>query len=125
MCICAYFLHVMSMRYDPYYARFEDWTQTSSINRSTGINIFDMMYHADQVYQGDATLVLDTGLLIRISNSQLAIPDRTISSDGKIEENMNVRDLMLYSLQHINANDTPCVGSIFFTGAYLWVNHED
>ncbi|KAF2874584.1 aspartic peptidase domain-containing protein [Massariosphaeria phaeospora] len=124
-CVCPQCTNVMTLPYDPYYARFETWTEAVAINRSLGINFFDMMYHVDEVYQGDLTLVLDTGLEIRILNSQLAIPDLTIGGDGRIDGNMSVRDLTLYSLQDINRFDMPRLGRVFFTGAYLWVNNDE
>ncbi|KAF1994255.1 acid protease [Amniculicola lignicola CBS 123094] len=124
-CVCPQCPNVMSMRYDPYYARFEEWTGFQSIGRSVGINFFDMMYRADEVYQGDLTLVLGNGLSIRIPNHQLAIPDRTIDEEGQLKSNSSVRDLMLYSLQDVNKDDMPRVGRVFFTSAYLWVNNDE
>jgi hypothetical protein len=124
-CVCPQCSTGISMRYDPYMARFEQWTESFSVNRSLGINFFNMMYRADEVYQGDLTVVLDSGLSIRIPNSQLAIPDRTIANDGHQTSNMSVRDLMLYSLQDVNKDDVPRLGRVFFSSAYLWVNNND
>ncbi|KAJ9668447.1 hypothetical protein H2201_001495 [Coniosporium apollinis] len=86
-CICPQCQNLMSIPFEPYYERFEMWTETSSINRSGGINFFTMMYPADQVYQGDLTITLDSGLSVRVPNSQLVLPDLTLSNSGQIVAN--------------------------------------
>ncbi|OCK76877.1 acid protease [Lepidopterella palustris CBS 459.81] len=124
-CLCIQCPTVMSMPIDPYYNRLENWTDSFNFNRSGGINFFDMMYLAKDAYQGDFTITLDSGLSIRVPNSQLVIPDRTISGDGSIASNESVRDYMFYSLQDVNAHDTPRIGRIFFTSAYIFINNDD
>lgn len=123
-CICLQCSMVMSMPLDPYYERFETWSSTQSTDRSLGINFFNMMYPANNVYQGDLTITLDSGFSVRIPNSQLVLPDQKISDAGSIVSNTSVRDVNLYSLQDVNKNDLPRLGYFFFTSTYLMVDHD-
>jgi hypothetical protein len=114
----------MSLPLDPYYARFEAWSETQAIDRSVGINFFTMMYAGGTAYQGDLTFRTDTGLSIRIPNSQLVKPDARIGDDGKIAYNSSVQDVMIYSLQDVNKADMVRLGRYFFTAAYLYVDND-
>jgi hypothetical protein len=75
-------------------------------------------------YDGDVTFQLSSGIDIKISNSQFILPDYTISSDGLLVGNTSVRDVVINSLQSVNANDMPVIGRQFFSGAYLMVNQD-
>ncbi|ORY17615.1 hypothetical protein BCR34DRAFT_631499 [Clohesyomyces aquaticus] len=121
-CICLHANNILSLPYDPYYERFEAWTDAVSINRNHGISLGDELYRVDEAYQGDLTLVLDSGLAIRIQNNQLALPELKIGEDGKMKANASVRSMMLSSQTWLE--ERPCVGRAFFTGAYMHVDNE-
>ena len=116
---------LMSIPLNPYFNRFEAFTDTQSIDRSVGINFFTMLFPPDNVYEGDITFTLDSGFSVRVPNSQLVLPNEQIANNGTVVYDNSVSDLMLYSLQDVNANDIPRIGWYFFTSAYLYVNHDD
>lgn len=123
-CICLQCSLVLMMPLDPYYQRFETLTNTHYIDRSMGINFFNMLYLSSDVYQGDLTITLDSSFSVRIPNSQLVQPDQKISDTGDVVSNTSVSNVNLYSLQDVMKNDFPLLGFWFFTAAYLMVNHD-
>lgn len=121
-CLCANCPWVMTMPQDPFFERFERYTNTRSVNRSEGINWHTMQYTPDRVFGGDLTIGLDSGFRAIIPNDQLVLPDRTIdNATGAIESDESVRNLMIFAL---NANDMPQLGQLFFTAAMLAMNHD-
>ena len=52
------------------------------------------------------------------------VPDYTLDSDGVTLVNSSARDILLYSLQGVNANDVPVLGQLFLNAAYLLINYE-
>ena len=74
-CICIECPMLMSLPVNPYFTRFEAFTNTQTINRSEGINFNTMLFPPNNFYQGDITITLDSGFSVRIPNSQLALPD--------------------------------------------------
>lgn len=123
-CVCLQCSMVMSMPLDPYYERFETWSSTQSIDRSLGINFFNIIYPANNIYQGDLTITLDSGFSVRIPNSQLVLSDQKISDAGHIVSNTSVRAVNIYSLQDVNKNNLPRLGYFFFASTYLMVDHD-
>ncbi|KAI9777516.1 MAG: hypothetical protein M1839_008810 [Geoglossum umbratile] len=96
------------------------------VNRSYGINLWGMVYKAENVYAGDLTFALDSGLNIRIPNHQLVVPDLQVGSDGQIQiANDTTREILLNSLQGVNANDMPLLGQPFLSSSYLLVNNDE
>lgn len=75
-------------------------------------------------YAGSLTFSLSSGLKITIPNSQLVVPDLSINNQGTTIANGSTREIMLNSLQGINANDMPILGQAFLTSAYLMVNQD-
>ena len=75
-------------------------------------------------YDGDLTLTLSSGFKIRIPNSQLVVPDIGISSTGAQTINDTTREVLLNSLQGVNADDIPKLGQTFLTSTYLYVDNE-
>lgn len=82
------------------------------------------MYPANNFYQGDLTITLDSGFSVRIPNSQLVLPDQKMSDARNIVSNTSVRDVNIYSLQNVNKNDLPRLGFSFSTSTYLMVDHD-
>ncbi|KAF2868257.1 aspartic peptidase domain-containing protein [Massariosphaeria phaeospora] len=93
--------------------------------RSVGINYFTMLFQPEGVYYGDLTFSFQNSISIRIPNTELVVPDRSIApSDGQIVTNDTVRNLVLNPIQAGNVNDLPVIGRLFFSSAYLSVNHD-
>lgn len=75
-------------------------------------------------YAGNLTFTFSNDLQITIPNHQLVIPDISIDISGNTVFNSSTREVMLNSLQAINADDMPILGMTFLTSAYLSVNHD-
>ncbi|RFU26271.1 hypothetical protein B7463_g10065, partial [Scytalidium lignicola] len=101
---------------------FSDYAGGTFIGRSLGINLFSMLYSADDVYDGSLTFTIDNSLDITIPNSELVQPDITYDVNGNIGYNSSTREIMLNSLQQVNANDEPQLGHTFLSAAYLMVD---
>jgi hypothetical protein len=125
-CLCPTCPFFMALPLDPYFARYEEWTGSTSVGHSTGINFWTMLYEPDNVFQGDVTIELDSGLQVRVPNSQFVLPDMSIDKNtGEVTSNTTVRDVVFYSLQDSMRNLMPGLGRYFLTAAYLMVNHEE
>lgn len=61
---------------------------------------------------------------MRIPNDQLIAPELTIDDSGSISANSSAPELLLNSIQQINANDLPLLGRQFLSSAYLMVNQD-
>ncbi|MCJ1405933.1 hypothetical protein MMC11_009167 [Xylographa trunciseda] len=94
------------------------------IGRSVGINLWGEVFSSEGVYDGDISFTLSSGLVIRIPNNQLVVPDINIDSDGVPTSNVSTREILLNSLQEVNQNDLPLLGRTFLTSAYLHVNYD-
>ncbi|KAB8349635.1 hypothetical protein FH972_023654 [Carpinus fangiana] len=124
-CIDPNYPTLMSLPADPYWDNFDDLTYTSSIGRSRGLNLDGMLYPADDVYQGDLTITLSSGLSVRVPNSQLVTPDFSLANDGTITANESTAEIRVNVLQDGNANDLTMLGRPFLSAAYLMVNHDE
>ncbi|KAF2280233.1 uncharacterized protein EI97DRAFT_477957 [Westerdykella ornata] len=94
-------------------------------SRALGFNFWTMLFEPEGVFYGDLTLSLQNSISIRIPNTQLVVPDKYVDvSTGKVRTNETVRNLPIDPIQEINQNDLPILGRLFFTSAYLSVNHE-
>lgn len=124
-CICLDQPYLMLMP-NTYFNYFEKVTKITNIRKSTDFNYGLPIYSAAEAFQGDITFELDTGLSIRIANSQLSTPHMTIGDDGIIKANMTTRDLTLvpYTIPFVGSPEKFCLGRAFFTGAYLHVDNE-
>lgn len=125
-CLCPTCTFFMALPLDPYFTRYEKWTDSANIGRSTGINFWTMLYEPDDVFQGDVTIELDSGLQVRVPNSQFVLPDMSIDKQtGEVGMNATVKDVVFYSLQDSMRNLMPGLGRYFLTSSYLMVNHEE
>ncbi|KAL9116598.1 MAG: hypothetical protein Q9187_006876 [Circinaria calcarea] len=104
---------------------FKSYAGGTYMDRSYGINLWGQLYEAAGVYAGDLTFTLSTGLQIRIPNNQLVVPDIHISDAGQQYINDTTREVLLNSLQDINADDIPKLGHTFLTSTYLYVNNDE
>ncbi|KAH1921514.1 hypothetical protein KXV48_006142 [Aspergillus fumigatus] len=127
-CIVPDYPVLMTIPYDPYFKRFSDITGDSilSYGRSFGINYYGMLYPpGESPYSGDLSISLSSGLKVRIPNDQLVIPNLTIDkTTGAILANASAPELVLNSMQQVNADDLPQLGRQFLSGAYVMVNQD-
>lgn len=75
-------------------------------------------------FQGDLIMTISegSGLSVTIPNDLLFVPDQTVSASGGIVNNATVDDLLINSIQGVNANDTQYLGRQFFSAVYLMVD---
>lgn len=92
--------------------------------RSLGINYFTMLFDPNDVYYGGLTIKLHNSISIKIPNTELVVPDTYIASDGAVQTNTSVRNVVINSLQYYNGNDLPILGRLFMSSAYVMVNQE-
>lgn len=85
-------------------------------------------------YAGSLTFTISSGFKITIPNSQLVVPDMSTNNRGTTIINSSTQDstgphgatreILLDSMQGVNANDMPILGTPFLSSAYLSVNHD-
>jgi hypothetical protein len=67
---------------------------------------------------------LQNSISIKIPTTELVVPDTNIETDGAVQTNTSVRNIVINSLQSDNDNDLPVPGRLFMSSAYLMVNQE-
>jgi hypothetical protein len=72
-------------------------------------------------FDGDITIVLDSGLRIRIPNDQYVVPFVTIDRNGTRTFNTSQREVLIATVDQQPAT----LGRYFLTGAYLMVDHDE
>ncbi|KAF2847926.1 hypothetical protein T440DRAFT_537853 [Plenodomus tracheiphilus IPT5] len=92
--------------------------------RSLGINYFTMLFDPKDVYYGGLTIKLQNSISIKIPNTELVVPDTYIASDGAVQTNTSVCNVVIKSLQSNNGNDIPVLGRLFMSSAYVMLNQE-
>ncbi|UPX13925.1 uncharacterized protein EKO05_0004420 [Ascochyta rabiei] len=92
--------------------------------RSLGINYFTMLFDPKDVYYGGLTIRLQNSISIMIPNTELVVPDTYIASNGAVQTNISVRNVVINSLQSNNGNDLPVLGRLFMSSAYVMVNQD-
>jgi hypothetical protein len=70
------------------------------------------------------TIKLQNSISVKIPNTELVVPDTYIASDGAVQTNTSVRNVVINSLQSENDNDLPVLGRLFMSSAYVMVNQE-
>jgi hypothetical protein len=70
------------------------------------------------------TISLQNGPSIRVPNPELVVPDTSIASDGSVQTNTSLRNIVISSLQDVNKDDLPMLGRLFLSSAYVMVNQE-
>ncbi|RHZ48577.1 putative aspartic-type endopeptidase [Aspergillus thermomutatus] len=127
-CIVPDYPVLMTIPYEPYFKRFSSVTGDNifSFGRSFGINYYGMLYPSgESPYSGDLSITLSSGLTARIANNQLVIPELTIDeTSGAILANASAPELVLNSMQQVNADDLPQLGRQFLSSAYVMVNQD-
>ncbi|KAI0444574.1 aspartic peptidase domain-containing protein [Xylaria telfairii] len=99
---------------------FENETKMSHIGRSFGIHWSAYLYEDTDIFDGDMTISLSSGLEARIPNNQYLVPFVEVDRNGSRVFNTSQRELLLNAV-----TDNPStLGRYFFTGAYLMVNHD-
>jgi hypothetical protein len=75
-------------------------------------------------YYGGLTIKLQNSVSVTVANTELVVPDTYIASDGAVQTNTSVRNVVINSLQTDNGNDLPVLGRLFMSSAYVMVNHD-
>lgn len=81
------------------------------------------LYLAENVYAGNISFRLSSGLQITIPNHQLIIPDRTVDQRGQIVFNDSTREIMV--CKKANNSGMPHLGSAFLTSAYMMIDYDE
>ena len=128
-CLTPALSTLMWIPFDPYFNKFMNLTNNNifDMGRSVGIYYWNMRYEASEFepYDGDLTITLQSGLSVRISNQQLVQPHTSINqTTGAVLVNNTSPDLLLDSLQNVQATKLAQLGWQFFSAAYLLVNQD-
>ncbi|KAL1621771.1 hypothetical protein SLS54_005294 [Diplodia seriata] len=124
-CIDTSFPNLMTLPYNPYFFNFESMSGMVCSDRSLGVNYYGILCDADdRLYAGDLTIKLQSGLEVKITNDQLLAPNVAIADDGSLVEDNSVKELIINSIQDVNAKDLPYIGRQFFSAAYMMTNLE-
>ncbi|PHH81257.1 hypothetical protein CDD83_3633 [Cordyceps sp. RAO-2017] len=100
--------------------KFEDVTGTKSNGTSDGLHWGARLFGSDSVFDGDLTIVLASGLKVRVPNSQFITPHLAMDSDGARILDRTKRDLLINGL----GSQPATLGRYFLTSAYLMVDHD-
>ncbi|KAF6825795.1 hypothetical protein CMUS01_09678 [Colletotrichum musicola] len=119
---------LMALNLDPY---FDNWMKETEhditkMNNTFGYYFWNEKYRPeDEEYDGRLTISLSSGLNITISKDQLVVPEVTIDTrTGDLLVNSTERNMLVISLQDVNADDMPYLGFQFLAADYLQVNHD-
>ncbi|GME26875.1 acid protease [Neofusicoccum parvum] len=122
-CIDTSFPTLMTLPYEPYFANFENLSGMACNNRSFGVNYYGILCDAtDQLYAGDLTIKMLSGLEVKITNDQLLVPNTYINDNGALVEDNSVKELIINSIQDVNSKDLPNLGRQFLSAAYMMAN---
>ncbi|KAK4698137.1 hypothetical protein P7C71_g12, partial [Lecanoromycetidae sp. Uapishka_2] len=118
---------LLSLSYDMWETFLSISGSTYLYRASTDLAFQGMLIDADGAYDGDLTISLDPGLDIRIPNHQLIVPEYDFNASGEasIDNGTSVREVLIGSLQQVNANDMLVLGLPFFTSAYMLVDNDN
>ena len=126
-CITPDFPTLMTLPTDPYFDAIEALTNASmNEQRSSGLVYFSNRYLPEEpnVYTGDLTIKLQSGLDVRVPNDQLIVPDRYIDRAGVIQANPTGLDTTILAIQGENAGDVLQLGRQFLSVAYVMLNQD-
>ncbi|KAI0408346.1 aspartic peptidase domain-containing protein [Xylaria palmicola] len=99
---------------------FENETGMSNIGRSFGLHWSSYLYEDGNIFDGDITISLSSGLDVRIPNNQFLVPFVDVDRSGTRVFNTSRREFLFNDVY-----DNPStLGRYFLTGAYLMVNHD-
>ncbi|KAL1889484.1 hypothetical protein Sste5346_008862 [Sporothrix stenoceras] len=120
---------LMWMPFDPYFDKMMNLTSNNiyKMGRSVGVYYWNMRYEATgfEPYDGDLTIRLQSGFSVRIPNDQLVRPHTSIDqTTGAVVVNTTAPDLLIDSLQQVQATQLAQLGFQFFSSAYLHVNQD-
>lgn len=128
-CLTPALSTLMWMPLDPFFDNMMNLTDNNifAMGRSVGIYYWNMRYETShfEPYDGDLTITLQSGLSVRIRNDQLVQPHTSINqTTGAIVVNNTAPDLVINSLQNVQATQLAQLGWQFFSAAYLLVNQD-
>ncbi|KAI1265538.1 aspartic peptidase domain-containing protein [Xylariaceae sp. FL1019] len=125
-CIVPDYPVLMTLPTNPYFDKFQEYTNTTITQRSLGQAYYSLLYNDnDAPYKGDMSVIIGGGPTIRVPNSQLVVPERTVDpSDGKIFSNISRNNLVFNPIQDVNLHDLSQLGRQFLSSAYVMVNQD-
>ncbi|KAE8348501.1 aspartic peptidase domain-containing protein [Aspergillus coremiiformis] len=125
-CLVPDFPVLMTLPREPYFKRFESFTDQTLTQRTFGVYYYGVLYpNSSSAYTGDLTITFNSGLSVRVPNDQLVVPTLTINkSTGSLLANGSSPELLINPIQHINKDDLPLIGRQFLSSAYLMVNQD-
>ncbi|KAI6321079.1 hypothetical protein MCOR30_008099 [Pyricularia oryzae] len=97
------------------------------LDRAFGLNWNNLRFKKEQKpYDGAMTIKLGSGMVARLENDQLVVPHQSVDrKTGDIIVNrVEPPELLVDSMQDVNANDMAQLGMHFAAVAYLLVNHD-
>ncbi|KAG8669359.1 hypothetical protein FPOAC2_08686 [Fusarium poae] len=103
-----------------YVSRFEEVTGSNHTDTSYGLHWSARLFDADDVFDGDITFHLDSGLQVRVPNDQYIVPFVDIDRSGARVTKPKTKELLMNGVAHQPAT----LGRYFLTAAYLMVNHD-
>ncbi|KAM4055245.1 aspartic-type endopeptidase [Hirsutella rhossiliensis] len=104
----------------PLLHKFERVTRTKSNGTSSGLHWGAPIFSADNVFEGDLTIVLSSGLKVRVPNTQFITPHLDMDRNGTRTLDDDQLDLVITGIE----NQPATLGRYFLTSAYLMVNHD-
>ncbi|KAJ8119739.1 hypothetical protein ONZ43_g3375 [Nemania bipapillata] len=102
---------------------FENTSGVSSLGPSYGIHWGGYLYDSTNLFDGDMTISLSSGLEVRIPNNQYLVPYVDVDRNGSRIFNNSQHELLV-AISYAKYDAPRTLGRYFFTGAYLMVNHD-
>ncbi|OQO00370.1 hypothetical protein B0A48_13718 [Cryoendolithus antarcticus] len=117
---------LISPRFDPYFERFEELTNTRMNDLSTMLGLYTgRHFDADNVYTGDIVMTTAEGLRVTIPNELLVLPNAVVDNTGAVIHNASDPIVMMAPTMTVNVNDNPQIGRPFFSSVYMMVNLDE
>ncbi|KAL1965196.1 hypothetical protein VTN77DRAFT_5950 [Rasamsonia byssochlamydoides] len=96
---------------------------------SQGARLFGMSYKADDVFTGNMSFVLASGLTITVPNHQLVMPNVMVNDEGiPVLNDTSTVTFNVYDLGATggtNTNDMPLLGTTFLSSTYVYVDNDN
>ncbi|KAK5168352.1 uncharacterized protein LTR77_006922 [Saxophila tyrrhenica] len=121
-CVVPQLSAVMALATDPYWIRFEEYTETQAEGYvETAINWGTTTYDSNDVYDGGLRIDLGSGVVVDITNDMLVSVGKTIAPGGGLYLDDETSAVLI---QNDDAFITPLIGRQFFAAAQLFVDYE-
>ncbi|AEO71934.1 uncharacterized protein THITE_2148504 [Thermothielavioides terrestris NRRL 8126] len=104
--------------------QFEEATGTVDAGYSLGLNRDARLINmtaTPNIFDGDVTFVLSSGLQVRVPNDQFIVPHADFLDSGERSVNQSQKEILIAPVD----SNPATLGRAFFTAAYLLVDHDD